>query len=148
MWADLKYRWRALFKRADMDQELEAELRFHLERETEKHIRAGLPRGEAARRARIDFGGFDQVQEDARDTRGLGWLDALRQDVRYAWRGMAAKPGFTAAVVLTLGLGVGANTAMFGIVDRLLLRPPAYLTDAALTHRVYLSYLWNGDTRT
>jgi predicted permease len=68
--------------------------------------------------------------------------------VRYAARGLRSRPGYTAAIILALGLGIGANTAMFGIVDRLLFRPPAYLVDAERVHRVYLSYFWEGETRT
>src|SRR5471032_2117597 len=72
------------------------------------------------------------------------WWESLVQDLRYAMRGLRAKPGFTLAVVVTLGLGIGANAAMFSIVDRLLFRPPPMLKDAALTHRVYLGTTYRG----
>src|SRR5476649_1521191 len=72
------------------------------------------------------------------------WWESLVQDLRYAMRGLRAKPGFTLAVVLTLGLGIGANAAMFSIVDRLLFRPPPMLRDASLTHRVYLGTTYRG----
>ena len=148
MLSDLRYRLRSLFRRGAMERELEAELRFHLEREIEKHVRSGLAWKEAERRARLEFGGLEVIREEARDARGVGWIDMVMQDLRYAWRGLRAKPAFAAGVVLTLGLGTGANTAMFGIVDRLLLRPPAALREAGRVHRVYVSYLWDGRMRT
>ncbi|HEX6132363.1 MAG TPA: ADOP family duplicated permease [Longimicrobiales bacterium] len=147
MLSDLRYRLRALFRRDAMDRELDEELRFHLEHEIEKHVRAGVPRAEAERRARLEFGGVDQIKEDTREVRGVALLDGLLRDVRYAWRGMRARPGFAAAVVLTLGLGIGANAAMFGIIDRLLFRPPPFLESAERVHRLYLHYVLNGRPR-
>jgi predicted permease len=147
MWSDLKFRLRALFRRGVMERELDDELRFHLEREIEKHMRARHTRAEAERRAKLEFGGVDRIKDETRDVRGVGWIDAVMQDVRYGWRVLRARPGFTGAVVLTLGLGVGANTAMFGVVDRLLFRPPAFLLSPERVHRVYVHYLWNGESR-
>ena len=144
MLADLKYRLRALFRRDAMERELDDELRFHIEREIERHLAAGLTRPEAERRSRRDFGGLDGIKEDARDARGVARIDSLVQDLRYAWRGLKARPAFAAGVVLTLGLGIGANAAMFGIVDRLLFRAPSYLEDADRVHRVHLSHLSSG----
>ena len=140
MLADLKFRLRALFNRRAVERELDDELRFHLDREIEKHVRAGMTRADAVRLARVEFGGLDRIKDDTRDARGVALLDNLRQDLRYALRGLRARPGFAAAIVVTLGLGIGANAAMFGIVDRLLLRTPAYLADADRVHRVYLRY--------
>ena len=79
----------------------------------------------------------ERIKDDSPDERGVTLVEALMQDIRYAFRGLRAKPGFTAAVVLTLGLGIGANAAMFGIVDRLMFRSPAYLHDPGRVHRVY-----------
>jgi putative ABC transport system permease protein len=148
LWSEIRYRLRALFRRKELERELDAELLDHLERETEKHQRAGLSREAALRRARVDFGGVERIKDDSRDARGLAALDSLLQDLRYAWRGIRHKPLFSIAVVLTLALGIGANTAMFGIVDRLLFRAPAYLRDPARTNRVYLTWLQNGKPRT
>jgi putative ABC transport system permease protein len=99
-----------------MEDELNEELQFHLDRETER-------RGDAAR---IRFGGVEQIKEACRDERGTGAVDRARQDLRYAWRMFIRQPGFTAAVVLTLGLGIGGATTMFGIVDGILLEPLPY----------------------
>ncbi len=147
MWSDLKFRVRALFRRGAMDRELADELGFHLERQIEKYVRAGMPRREAERRARVEFGGIEQIAEDARAIRGISRPDALLQDVRYAWRGVRARPGFAAAVVLTLGLGMGATATMFGIVDRLLMRLPSYLESPDRVHRVYMNFTWDGRER-
>ena len=144
MFSDMRFRLRALFNRGAMERELDDELRFHIERETEKYVDAGVPRAEAERRARLAFGGVNRIKDDTRDVRGISPIDTVRQDLRYAWRGLRSKPGFTTAVVLTLGLGIGANTAMFGIVDRLLLRPPAYLQTPERVHRVYLASTSDG----
>jgi len=140
MISDLLYRLRALVRRGAMERELDDELRFHLERETEKLMRAGLSRDDATRQARLAFGGVERIKDDARDARGVALLETIAQDLRYAARGLRAKPGFTAAVVLTLGLGLGANAAMFGLVDRLMFRAPEFLRDPGRVHRVYLSF--------
>src|SRR5688572_7875205 len=126
---DLRYRLRALFKRDTMDRELENELRFHLEKETAKHVSAGLSPDEAHRQARASFGGVERIKDDTRDARGLAALEIFGQDVRYAARGLVARPAFSAGIVLTLGLGIGANATMFGIVDRLLFRTPSSLRE-------------------
>lgn len=147
MLSDLKFRLRALFARRAVERELDDELRFHIERETEKYVRNGLSRADAERRARLAFGGMERIKDDTRDARGLALFDSLAQDFRYAWRGIRSAPGFAAAVIVTLALGVGANTALFGVVDRLLLRPPPYVIRPEAVHRPFLSYRIPGEDR-
>lgn len=138
LWNDLSHRIRSLLHRAEVERELDEELRFHIERETEKYVSQGMSAEQAARRARLSFGGVERFKEEHRDARGLVFFDHFVQDLRYAARGLRAKPSFTLAVVLTLALGIGANAAMFGIVDRLIFRSPPYMRDAGTAHRVYL----------
>src|SRR5262245_8064217 len=134
--SDLRYRFRAVFQRRALEQELDDELQFHVEREARKLEDTGLTPDEAKRQARLAFGGVGRIKDDTRDMSGVSWLENVAQDVRYALRGLRARPAFTASVILTLGLGIGANVAMFGVVDRLLLRLPPYLRDPVRVHRV------------
>ncbi|HEX5437310.1 MAG TPA: ABC transporter permease, partial [Gemmatimonadaceae bacterium] len=121
LWSDLRYRLRAVFRRGALERELEAELRFHLEHETEKNIAAGLPPDEALRRARLAFGGVERIKDASRDVRGTRLLETTIQDFRHAVRSLCRSPGFTLAAVLTLALGIGACTTIFGAVDAVLL---------------------------
>ncbi|HXT15077.1 MAG TPA: ABC transporter permease [Gemmatimonadaceae bacterium] len=121
-WSDFRYRLRALFRRDALERELDEELRFHVEREAAAYERAGVPHDEAVRRARVAFGGIEQTKEASRDSRGTARIESVIQDLRYAARSLRHRPGFTLAVVLTLGLGIGANTAIFTLVDALMLR--------------------------
>ncbi|HET7584882.1 MAG TPA: ADOP family duplicated permease [Gemmatimonadaceae bacterium] len=135
--SDLRYRLRVLFGRGRTEQELDAELRFHLDRETDKLVAQGYPRADAERRARLAFGGMERIKDDARDARGVSLIETFLQDVRYAARGLRSRRAFSAGVILTLGLGIGANAAMFGVVDRMLFRAPPTLRDPGTVHRIY-----------
>lgn len=135
---------RALMRRGVVEQQMHDEMQFHLDRATERLIARGLSRDAASTEARREFGNVAYVQEQARDARGVRWLEDAAQDIRYAVRGLRRKPGFAIAVIGTLGLGVGANATMFGVVDRLLFRSPAYLIAPERSHHLYFARVVNG----
>ena len=122
MFNDLFYRLRALFHRNVVESEMNDELRFHFEQEVEKHVSAGATREEAIRRARIAFGGAEQIKEECRDARGVSFLENLLQDVRYALRIFGRTPVITGIAIFSLALGIGANTAIFSLIDTVVLR--------------------------
>ena len=119
-------RWRALFRGEELDRGLNAEVRFHIEMETEKNIAAGMTREDARRKALRSFGPMEKHKEETRDARGVSWLEALMADVRYGTRALASRPGYAFLAVLTLGLGIGANTAIFSVINGVLLKPLPY----------------------
>jgi hypothetical protein len=101
---------------------MDEELRFHLAAYTDDLVRSGVPRAEAMRRARMEFGPVDAIKQDCRQDRGLRLIDEVNQDVRYAVRMMTKTPVFSAAVILSLALGIGANTAIFSLMDAVLFK--------------------------
>lgn len=119
----LALRLRTLFRRADVERDLDDELQYHLERQTEENVRQGMPLREARASALRAMGGIAYRKEQVRDTRGTRWIEEIAGDLRVAVRGLRHARGFSTAVVLTLALGIGANTAMFTLLRGTLLRP-------------------------
>jgi predicted permease len=115
-------RLRSLFHRQQVEEDMDDELRYHVERKTEEGLANGLTREEARRLALIELGGIEQRKEECRDTRGLSWLEDFLQDLRFGFRWLRKSPGFSAIVILALALGLGANTTLFSLFNRVLLQ--------------------------
>src|SRR5262245_25060941 len=118
----LKQRLASLFRRQHAEVELDRELALHLEQLTKENIARGMTESEARLEARRAFGSFAFTQEACRDMRRVTWIEDLRRDLLYAFRQLAKSPGFTLTAVLSLSLGIGANTAIFSLADAVLLR--------------------------
>jgi predicted permease len=137
---------------AGVDRAVNDELEFHFDMTVRDLVKNGMTPDEARREAQRRFGDVERTRERlatidrSRTTqeRRAEWWSAFAQDLRYALRGLRLKPGFAFVVVLTLGLGIGANSAMFGIVDRLLFRPPAYMVEPGRTHHIYFGRVVDG----
>src|SRR3569623_227645 len=124
--ARLARRVRWMFNRRSLEAAMDDEMRYHVDRETEERVRNGRSATEARRTALRDFGGIESYKEAGRDARGFSLADDITRDAGYAVRVLRRRAGFTAAVVLTLALGIGCTSAIFSLVNAILLRPLPY----------------------
>jgi putative ABC transport system permease protein len=123
---------RRVFSRGRLERQLDAELRFHFERMVADAMRAGMSEAEARRAARLEWGSVEEFKDDCREARGTEWLAGALEDFRLAWRGMRRSPGFTAAAICVLAMGIGGNTAVFSVVNSVFFRPLPFRDSARL----------------
>jgi MacB-like periplasmic core domain len=126
--------FRSTFRRSRLERDMDAELRFHLENYADDLIRNRIPSDEAFRRAHLEFGGLERAKEECRDARGITLIESFLQDLRFGARIFRKSPGFAAIAILTLALGIGANAAIFGLVDSALLRALPFREPDRLVH--------------
>ncbi len=144
----LRTRFRALFRKRQLDAEMDEEMRSHLELRTQANIEAGMNPEEARFAALRQFGWTESIKEECRDQRGVRWLESFFQDIRYGARQLRKNPGFTAVAVLTLALGIGANTAVFSGVYSMLMKPLPFPDSDRLVgvHQMLKRHEWRRST--
>src|SRR3954471_10221315 len=138
-----KMRARSLGRRGRVEDELDRELRFHIEQETAEYVARGMTAGAARNAALRRLGGVAQVQEECRDMRRVEYFENFVQDLRYALRSLGKSPGFTAVIVLTLALSIGANSAIFSVIEGVLLKPLPYPAADRVTRIFYHNASFN-----
>jgi putative ABC transport system permease protein len=142
LWNRIRFSARAMLGRARMEREMDAELRTHVEIFADDLEKQGMSREEALRRARLEFGGIEEVKEEGREARGLHLIDEMAKDLRYGLRVLRRSPAFAVVAILTLAVGIGANTAIFSVINAVLLRP---LTMDDPARVMYLQEKWQDE---
>ena len=135
----MAHRVRMLLAKNREGLELDEEIQFHLEKDIARNVAAGMDEVEARRQALLRFGGVENIKEQVRDETGVRWIADMIQDVRFALRSLRKTPVFTAVALASLGIGVGANTAIFSVVNGVLLQPLQY-PNAELLHLIRIDY--------
>ena len=138
-WFVLRQRIRTLVRPIAVERELDRELRYHLEREIQENLSRNMPPDEARRAALRSLDGLTTIQEECRDMRHVNHFENLFQDLRYGLRAMGRNPGFTAVIVLTLTLAIGANSAIFSVIDGVLIAPLPYPEPGRLVRAFFTS---------